>query len=86
MILDDASSALDNATDKKLRRAVKNMAQKPTTVIISQRCGSVRKADLIMVLEDGVCVGLGKHDELLLSCETYKEINALQYGKEEDDK
>jgi ABC-type multidrug transport system fused ATPase/permease subunit len=86
VILDDASSALDNATDKKLRRAVKNMAQKPTTVIISQRCGSVRKADLIMVLEDGVCVGLGKHDELLLSCDTYKEINALQYGKEEDDK
>ena len=39
-----------------------------------------------MVLEDGVCVGLGKHDELLSSCDTYKEINALQYGKEEDDK
>lgn len=86
VILDDASSALDNATDKKMRRAVRGMAQKPTTVIISQRCGSVRKADLIMVLEDGVCVGLGKHDELLASCDTYKEINALQYGKEEDDK
>ena len=86
VILDDASSALDNATDKKMRRAVRNMPQKPTTVIISQRCGSVRKADLIMVLEDGVCVGLGKHDELLSSCDTYKEINALQYGKEEDDK
>ena len=84
VILDDASSALDNATDKKMRHAVRNMPQKPTTVIISQRCGSVRKADLIMVLEDGICVGIGKHDDLLLSCETYKEINALQYGKEEE--
>lgn len=84
LILDDASSALDNATEKKLRIAVKNMEQDPTTVIISQRCGSVRCADLILVLEDGKCVGTGTHDELLETCETYREINALQYGQTEE--
>ncbi len=85
LILDDASSALDNATEKKLRKSVANMPEKPTTVIISQRCGSVKRADVILVLEDGKCVGIGKHEELLQTSETYKEINALGYGTSDEE-
>ncbi len=84
LILDDASSALDNRTERNLRNAIERMSPKPTTVIISQRTGSVKKSDLILVLEDGEIKGAGKHDELLSNCDTYKEINALGYGKGEE--
>lgn len=83
LILDDASSALDNATDKKMRSAIKNMKNDPTCIIISQRCGSVRDADKILVLENGRAEGIGTHKELLASCPLYKEMNDLQYGSEE---
>ncbi len=83
LILDDASSALDNATDKKMRNAIKNMKQDPTCVIISQRCGSVRGADKILVLENGRAEGLGTHESLLNTCALYREMNDLQYGSEE---
>ena len=82
LILDDASSALDNATDKKMRRLIKEHKKNVTKVIIAQRCGSVSEADKILVLDNGRSAGLGTHDELLLTCESYKKINELQYGKE----
>ncbi len=85
LILDDASSALDNATDKKLRKAIEKLNPTPTTVIISQRCGSIKKANLILVLEDGKCVGLGTHETLLETSETYKEIYSLGYGSSEEE-
>lgn len=83
LILDDASSALDNATDKKMRSAIKNMKNDPTCIIISQRCGSVRGADKILVLDNGRAEGIGTHKELLESCPLYREMNDLQYGSEE---
>lgn len=74
LILDDSSSALDYATDAALRRAIHNMKNRPTVFIVSQRTASVRSADKILVLENGECVGLGTHDELLADCSVYKEI------------
>ncbi len=83
LILDDASSALDYATDLKLRRAL--AALKDTTVfLVSQRTGSLRSADKILVMEDGRLVGEGKHGELLESCPVYREIHESQYRKGED--
>lgn len=79
LILDDSSSALDFATDAKLRGAIKHLAYKPTTFIISQRTSSIRHADLIIVLEEGRAVGMGKHDELLSTCDTYREIHQSQF-------
>lgn len=83
LILDDASSALDNATDKKMRRLIKENKKNATKVIIAQRCGSVSESDIILVLDNGRCAGLGKHSELLSGCESYRKINELQYGKDE---
>lgn len=83
LILDDASSALDNATDKKMRRMIKENKADATKVIIAQRCGSVSSSDLILVLDDGKCMGLGTHEQLMQSCESYIRINELQYGKDE---
>lgn len=74
LILDDSSSALDYATDLELRRSIKNLPFKPTTIIISQRTASVMSADKILVLDDGKAVGLGTHEQLLENCEVYKEI------------
>ncbi len=82
LILDDASSALDNATDKKLRRAIATEMTDTTKVIIAQRCGSVSASDLILVLDNGKCAGLGTHNELMSSCESYKKISDLQYGED----
>ena len=83
LILDDSSSALDYATDLQLRRAIRNLEYKPTGFIISQRTGSIRYADKIIVLEDGLVAGIGTHDELLDSCEVYREIHSSQLtGKE----
>ena len=79
LILDDSSSALDYATDLALRKGINALEYKPTVFIVSQRTSSIMQADKIVVLDDGVLVGLGKHEELLESCEVYKEIYNSQY-------
>ena len=78
LILDDSSSALDYATDAALRNAIKGLSYSPTVFVVSQRTASVRHADKIIVLEDGKICGIGTHDELLASCEVYKEIHQSQ--------
>ena len=85
LILDDSASALDYATDAKLRMAVRNMTNPPTTFIVSQRAASVRYADKILVLDDGELVGMGTHDELLENCDVYQEIYYSQFPKEVKD-
>ena len=82
LILDDSSSALDYATDAALRAAIAALPEHPTVFVISQRTASIAHADLILVLEDGHAVGLGKHDDLLESCAVYREIYDSQFGKE----
>ena len=85
LILDDSASALDYATDAKLRMAIAGMEHKPTTFIVSQRASSVRFADRILVLEDGLLVGNGTHDELMKSCDVYQEIYYSQFPREVTD-
>ena len=82
LILDDSASALDYATDARLRMAIRSMENPPTTFIVSQRAASVRYADQILVLDDGRLVGKGTHDELLNSCPVYQEIYYSQFPKE----
>ena len=82
LILDDSASALDYATDANLRMAIRNMESPPTTFIVSQRAASVRYADEILVLDDGLLVGKGTHEELLKQCPTYQEIYYSQFPKE----
>ncbi len=82
LILDDSASALDYATDAKLRMAIRSMENPPTTFIVSQRAASVRYADLILVLDDGVLVGQGIHETLLADCPVYQEIYYSQFPKE----
>ena len=82
MILDDSASALDYTTDANLRKALQEMEDKPTIFIVSQRTVSIQHADLILVLDDGEMVGMGTHEELLKTCETYQEIYASQFKKE----
>lgn len=82
LILDDSASALDYATDAALRKALKQLPDNMTVIIVSQRTGSIADADKILVLDDGQLVGCGKHDELLESCEIYKEIYESQFGAE----
>lgn len=82
LILDDSASALDYKTDQLLREAIKDLDFKPTTFIVSQRASSVMHADTILVLEDGECVGLGTHAELIESCDVYKEIYYCQFPDE----
>ena len=79
LILDDSASALDFATEAKLRREISSLDYDPTVFIISQRTSSIAHADKIVVLDDGRTVGIGTHDELLLTCETYKEIFESQF-------
>ena len=79
LILDDSSSALDYATDLALRKGINALSYKPTVFIVSQRTSSIMQADKIIVLDDGEMVGLGKHEELLDSCEVYREIYNSQY-------
>ncbi len=86
LILDDSSSALDYATDAALRRALRELSWKPVTFIVSQRTASVRFADRILVLDDGVCIGQGTHEELLESCDVYREIHEAQQEKPSDEK
>ena len=83
LILDDSSSALDYATDLALRRSIHNLSPKPTVFIVSQRTASVRTADFIVVLDDGKVVGIGSHDELMNTCETYREIHLSQVKGDE---
>ncbi len=78
LILDDSASALDYATDAKLRKALLRLDYQPTVLIVSQRTSSLRHADKILVLEDGVAVGMGKHEELLQTCPVYREIHESQ--------
>lgn len=82
LILDDCASALDYATDANLRMAIRNMKNAPTTFIVSQRAASVRFADEILVLDDGVLVGKGTHEALLDHCPTYQEIYYSQFPRE----
>ena len=82
LIMDDSASALDYATDARLRMAIRNMPNAPTTFIVSQRAASVRYADLIVVLDDGIMVGKGTHDSLLRDCPVYQEIYYSQFRKE----
>ena len=83
LILDDSASALDFATDAALRHALRELPWKPSVVIISQRTASIRFADEILVLDDGKLAGRGTHDELLASCEVYREIYESQFKKED---
>lgn len=78
LILDDSSSALDYATDARLRGAIKNLGYKTTVFIVSQRTASIRHADKIVVLDDGKICGIGTHDSLLESCPVYREIYMSQ--------
>lgn len=82
LILDDSSSALDYATDSALRQALRRMEDAPTVFIVSQRATSLTHADRIIVLDDGEVAGIGRHDELLSNCETYREIYESQFRKE----
>lgn len=84
LIMDDSASALDYATDARLRTAIRKMQNPPTTFIVSQRAASVRYADLILVMDDGMLVGKGTHDELLKNCAVYQEIYYSQFQKEDD--
>lgn len=81
LILDDSASALDYATDAALRKSLKELSEKTTVFIVSQRTSSLQHADQILVLDDGNLVGIGTHDELLKSCETYREIYESQFQK-----
>ena len=82
LILDDSASALDYATDAKLRQALKEVEKDTTTFIVSQRASTIRHADQIIVLDDGMIAGMGTHEELLESCEVYQEIYYSQFEKE----
>ena len=84
LILDDSASALDFATDAKLREAIKNQTPRPTTFIVSQRAASVQYAELILVLDEGNLVGKGTHEELLANNEIYQEIYYSQFPKEDE--
>ena len=83
LILDDSASALDFATDAALRHALRALPWKPAVVIISQRTASIRFADEILVLDDGKLAGRGTHEELLQTCEVYREIYESQFKKED---
>lgn len=80
LVLDDASSALDYRTDASLRKALKKHHGTATTVLIAQRISSIRHADLIIVMDDGKVLGIGKHDDLIESCSEYRLISQTQMG------
>jgi len=82
LILDDSASALDYATDAKLREALRALEGNTTTFIVSQRASTIRHADKIIVLDDGEMAGIGTHEELLAACEVYQEIYYSQYPDE----
>lgn len=81
LILDDSSSALDYKTDAELRKAIKRDYQGVTTIVVAQRVSSIAHSDLILVMEQGCCIGAGTHEQLLQSCDAYKEIYLSQMGE-----
>ena len=83
LILDDSSSALDFATDARLRQAIRDLSGERTVFIVSQRASTIQYADQILVLDDGAVVGQGKHEDLLENCEVYQEIYYSQFPKED---
>ena len=83
LILDDSSSALDFATDARLRQAIRDLSGERTVFIVSQRASTIQYADHILVLDDGAVVGQGKHEDLLENCEVYQEIYYSQFPKED---
>ena len=82
-IFDDSFSALDYKTDSVLRHELKKYTKDATTLIVAQRIGTIMNADKIIVLDNGKCVGMGTHKELLKNCEVYKQIALSQLTKEE---
>ncbi|MDY5844981.1 MAG: ABC transporter ATP-binding protein [Bariatricus sp.] len=84
LILDDSASALDFATDAKLRQAIREMKEQPTVFIVSQRASAIQYADQIIVLDDGEMAGIGTHSELLEHCPAYQEIYYSQFPKEKE--
>ncbi|MBO4849096.1 MAG: ABC transporter ATP-binding protein [Clostridia bacterium] len=84
LILDDSSSALDYRTDSLLRRALARDHRRTTTVLIAQRISSIRHADLIIVMDDGMVIGMGSHDELMETCSEYRQIAEIQMGAGEE--
>ena len=84
LIFDDSASALDYATDARLRSAIREMNGEHTVFIISQRTASILHADKILVLDDGKLVGVGTHEELLNTSEVYREIYYSQFPKEKE--
>ena len=84
LILDDSASALDFATDAKLRKALREHKEKATVFLVSQRAATIRQADQIIVLDDGAVAGIGKHEELYQNCEVYREICNSQVSAEEE--
>ena len=80
LILDDSSSALDYKTDANLRKAILQNLEHTTSIIVAQRVSSVMNADLIIVLEEGEIIGMGNHQDLLSTCEVYREISESQMG------
>ena len=82
LILDDSASALDYATDARLRAALRTLENKTTTFIVSQRASTIRHADKIIVLDDGEMAGVGTHEELLKNCTVYQEIYYSQYPEQ----
>ena len=84
MILDDATSALDLATEAALYEALGKMRPGLTKLIVAQRAASVRHADRILLLEEGCLAASGTHEELMAGCEAYREIVSLQTGEEEN--
>lgn len=86
LILDDSTSALDYATDAKLRQAIRSLDYHPTVFLVSQRTSSIQYADQIIVLDDGAVTGIGSHEELLKNCEVYQEIHNSQFQGQSDRK
>ena len=84
LILDDASSALDYRTDAKLRQALREHYRDTTTVLVAQRISSLRHADLILVLQEGSVIGMGKHEELMRTCQEYAYLAQIQMGEREE--
>ena len=82
-IFDDSFSALDYKTDSLLRKALKKYTKDATVLIVAQRIGTIMNADKIIVLDEGKCVGMGTHKELLKTCKIYREIAESQISKEE---
>ena len=82
-IFDDSFSALDYKTDATLRKELKSYTKEATSMIVAQRIGTILNADTIVVLDNGECVGMGTHKELIKNCEVYKEIALSQLSEEE---